>query len=77
MIYSSNKNDPDDARAVFLFSATVNSVSALHEGEDEALRRYYSQEHGQRVNRGVGYGRCVVTGGVVGVGKGRGIGIAA
>lgn len=32
------------------------NMIALHEGEDEALCGHYSQEHGERVNGGVGNG---------------------
>ena len=49
----------------------------LHEAEHESLGGDYAEEHGERVDSGVGHGRCVAAGGVVGVGQGWGVCVSA
>ena len=47
------------------------------EYQNQGLGCHHAQEHCERVDSGVGHGRSVAAGGVVGVGEGRGIGVAA
>ena len=40
----------------------VRILPGLHEAEHEGLGGYHAQEHGERVDGGVGYGRSVAAG---------------
>ena len=52
-------------------------VARLCQAEHEGLGGHHAEEHGEGVYRGVGHGRLVVAGGVVGIGQGGRVGVAA
>ena len=57
-------------------SLLISDSSRLHKAEDNHLGGDHAHEHRERIDCGVCHGGSVVVGGLVGVGKSRGIGVA-